>query len=382
MAGATGIKDRIAIVGVGNTDYGAMYRDLDRERSPYELAADAMKAALEDSGLDKRDIDGLITIRLPDYRRMADVLGMDQLRLVNGLEATGRMAGVALQYAMSAIYAGQAETVAIVYGNTGRSGGARYGGEYSPDARDVWDAMYGMTSPGAAIGNMWRRYMYTYGAPEDSLAAIAINNRKNAALNPVAIMRRPITREEYLESRYVTEPFRLFDYCLINDGGAATIVTTAERAKTLRQPPVYIGASFSTANVSSYTTKHDFFYGPLKDVADRLFKVAGVTHADIDVAQLYDNFTSNQIFALEGLGFCERGTGWQWVQDGRIELGGELPVNTNGGHTSEGYMQGHGLTIELVRQLRGECGERQVPDAKVGLYACPTPICTAHILHT
>jgi acetyl-CoA acetyltransferase len=375
------VRDETAIVGVGNTNFGAMYRNLDPERTAHELAADALKAAIEDAGIDKNDIDGLISVRVTDYGRMADVVGLPHLRLVNGLEGSGRMAGVALQYAVMAIVTGQADTVAIVYGNNGRSVGERYGGRFSGDSPAAWDAMYGMTSPGAAVSHMWRRYMHLYGASEEALAAAAINNRKNAAKNPVAVMQKPITLEEYMAARYIAEPLRLFDYCLINDGGVAMIVTSAERAKTLKQPPVYVGATYSATDLTNYYTTHDFFYGAIKDIADRLYKAADVTPSEVDLAQLYDNFTPTQFFALEGLGFCEQGTAWQWAQGGRIELDGELPVNTSGGHTGESYMQGHGLTIELVRQLRGQGGERQVANATVGLYCCPAPICNAHILH-
>jgi acetyl-CoA acetyltransferase len=375
------IRDKTAIVGVGNTNFGAMYRDLDPERTAYELAADALKAAIDDAGIDKNDIDGLLCVRTPSYARMADVAGLHHLRLVNALEGSGRMAGVALQYAVMAIVTGQAETVAIVYGNNGRSVGARYGGEFSPDSPAAWDAMYGMTSPGAAVAHMWRRYMHLYGATEEHLAALAINNRRNGAKNPVAVFQKPITKDEYMQARYIAEPLRLFDYCIINDGGVAMIVTTAEKASTLKQPPVYVGATYSATDLTNYYTTRDFFFGALQDIARRLFKEAGVTPSEVDFAQLYDNFTPTQIFALEGFGFCERGTGYRWVQDGRIALDGELAVNTSGGHTAESYMQGHGLTVEAVRQLRGQAGERQVANARVGFYTCPAPISNAHILH-
>lgn len=376
------MRDKTAIVGVGNTAFGALYRDLDPERTAYELAADALKAAIDDAGIRKDDIDGLLCVRTPSYGRMADILGLHHLRLVNALEGSGRMAGVALQYAVGAIISGQAETVAIVYGNNGRSVGERYGGRFADDSPAAWDAMYGMTSPGAAVAHMWRRYMHLYGAREEHLAVAAMNNRANGALNPNAVFQKPITLEEYLRARYIAEPLRLFDYCIINDGGVAMIVTTAEKAKTLKQPPVYIGATYSATDLTNYYTTHDFFYGAIQDIAGRLYREADVTPSEIDLAQLYDNFTPTQFFALEGLGFCERGTAYEWAQGGRIALHGEVPVNTSGGHTAESYMQGHALTVELVRQLRGQAGERQVANARVGLYCCPAPICNAHILHS
>lgn len=375
------MRDKTAIVGVGNTAFGAMYRDLDPERTSYELALDALAAAIEDSGISKNDIDGLLAVRVPSYGRMADVAGLHHLRLVNALEGSGRMAGVALEYAVGAIVSGQAETVAIVYGNNGRSVGERYGGRFSADSPAAWDAMYGMTSPGAAVAHMWRRYMHIYGATEDALAVAAMNNRKNGALNPNAVFQKPITKEEYMAARYIAEPLRLFDYCIINDGGVAMIVTTAEKAKTLKQPPVYVGATYAATDLTNYYTTHDFFFGAMQDIAKRLFKEADVTPSEVDFAQLYDNFTPTQFFALEGYGFCPQGTAHEWAQDGRIDLKGELPVNTSGGHTAESYMQGHALTVEAVRQLRGQAGERQVANAKVGFYTCPAPICNAHILH-
>lgn len=375
------MRDKTAIVGVGNTAFGAMYRDLDPERTSYELALDALAAAIEDSGISKNDIDGLLAVRVPSYGRMADVAGLHHLRLVNALEGSGRMAGVALEYAVGAIVSGQAETVAIVYGNNGRSVGERYGGRFSADSPAAWDAMYGMTSPGAAVAHMWRRYMYMYGATEDALAVAAMNNRKNGALNPNAVFQKPITKEEYMAARYIAEPLRLFDYCIINDGGVAMIVTTAEKAKTLKQPPVYVGATYAATDLTNYYTTHDFFFGAMQDIAKRLFKEADVTPSEVDFAQLYDNFTPTQFFALEGYGFCPQGTAHEWAQGGRIDLKGELPVNTSGGHTAESYMQGHALTVEAVRQLRGQAGERQVANAKVGFYTCPAPICNAHILH-
>lgn len=378
---SAGLRDKTAIVGVGNTAFGALYRDLDPERTSYELAADALKDAIDDAGIGKESIDGLICVRTESYQRMADVVGLQHLRLVNVLEGAGRMSGVALQYAVMAVVTGQAETVAVVYGNNGRSASARYGGTFSPDSPAAYDAMYGMTSPGAAVGLMYRRYMHEYGASEEALAALAINNRKNGAKNPNAVFQKPITKEEYMQARYIAEPLRLFDYCIINDGGVAFIVTSAEKAKSLKQPPVYIGATYTATDLTNYYTTRDYFYGAMQDIASRLFTEADMTPGDVDVAQLYDNFTPTILFALEGFGFCERGTAHKWVQGGRIELDGELPVNTSGGHTAESYMQGFALTVEAVRQLRGQAGERQVPGAKVAFYTCPAPITNAHLLH-
>jgi len=379
----TTIRDQTAIVGVGTTEFGPRYRNLDPEVTAFDLAVEAFDAAVTDSGLKKSDIDGIITARLPSYTRIADLLGIRHPRLVNAYEGTGRMSGVALQTAVMAIVTGQAEVVACVYGNNGRSAGATYGGA-SGDARGdvstaIYDSMHGMTSPGAYVALMYQRYRHLYGAPEDALAPIAISNRRNGALNPNAVMREPITHEQYLASRFIAEPLRLLDYCLINDGGVAFIVTSAERAQDLAKPPVYVSATAAAGDLTNYYTSTDFFGHACRDVAGRVYVDAGLGPGDIDSVQIYDNFTPTILFSLEGFGYCEEGEAWEFVRDGRIEIDGTLPINTSGGHTAESYMQGWALHVEAVRQLRGEAGERQVADCETVQYICASPIVTSHI---
>jgi len=377
----TSIRDRTAIVGVGTTAFGALYRNLDPERTPYELAAEAFRNALEDAGLAKEEVDGLVCSRMPSYVRMADVLGIRHPRIINNYEPSGRFSGVALQTAVSAITSGLANVVACVYGNNGRSAGAKYGGAIDPTSTVIYDTMYGMTSPGAYVAMMYRRYQHLYGVPDDALAPLAINNRKNGALNPNAVMQTPITYEEYMAARYIAEPLRLFDYCLINDGGVVFIITSAERAKDLKKPPVYIAGTAGAGDMTNFYTSKDFFYEASKDAADRLYSSAGLGPKDVDCALIYDNFTPTILFSLEGFGYCSRGEAWQFVKDGRIERDGELPINTHGGHTAESYMQGWGHHVEAVRQLRGEAGPRQLPKCNVVQYICLSPIVTSHILH-
>jgi acetyl-CoA acetyltransferase len=375
------VRDRTAIVGVGTTRFGALYRDLDPERTTYQLAAEAFKNALEDSGLKKEEVDGLICHRTPSYARMADVLGIRHPRLVYNYEAQGRFSGVSIQAAVMAVSSGLANVVACVYGNNGRSAGAKYGGAIDPGSTTIYDTMYGMTSPGAYVGMMYQRYRNLYGVPDDGLAPLAINNRKNGALNPDAVMREPISYDEYMAARYIAEPLRLFDYCMINDGGVVVIVTSAERARDLKKPPVYVAATAGCGDLTNFYTSEDAFYTASQDTASRLYATAGIEPKDVDCAQIYDNFTPTILFSLEGFGFCPRGEAWQWVKDGRIELGGELPVNTSGGHTAESYMQGWGHHVEAVRQLRGEAGPRQVANCHVAQFICLSPIVTSHILH-
>jgi acetyl-CoA acetyltransferase len=367
----------IAIVGVGQTDHGALYTR-DSRRDAYGLAAEALRLALEDAGLAKEHVDGLICARV-DYNRMADVAGLRAPRVVYGLEGSGRMSGVAVQHAVSLIRGGAADTVALVYGNNGRSVKMRYGGE-GGGPTVAYDAAYGMASPGAYVSMMYQRYRHLYRAPEDALAPIAINNRRHASLNPVAVMRKEIDTEEYLASRFIAEPLRLFDYCIINDGGVALILTTAERARSLPKTPVRVAATAASADLTNYYTSTDLFDAACQDVAARVYDESGLGPEQMDCLQIYDNFTPTVLFTLEGFGHAKRGEGWQWVREGRIGFDGERPINTAGGHTAESYMQGWAHHVEAVRQLRGEAGARQVRGCVTAQYMCASPIVTSHVL--
>lgn len=374
-------RDRTAIAGVGSTSYAAL-RDRDPERTSYDLGARAFTEALADAGLRKDAIDGLVVTRIPDYGRMASVLGLNHLKFANVFQGAGRMAGMAVQYAALAVAAGLADVVACIYGNNGRSVGATYGGEADRPQSASYDALYGMTSPGAYVAHMFRRHQFMYGTPAETLGAVSINDRTNAALNPAAVMRSPITMDDYLNSRYIAEPLRLLDYCLINDGGVCLIVTTAERARDLRHPPVLISATAAAAELTDHYTVPDFFQRPLQSMADRIYRDAGIDQRDIDLLEIYDNFTPTVLFSLEGMGFCAPGESKDFITTERIGLTGELPINTSGGHLSESYMQGWALLAELVRQLRGECGPRQAPNVTAGQYICAAPLCNSIIMRS
>lgn len=371
----------IAIAGVGDVDFGALYqnRNLAYPRDPYAMAAEAFKNALKDAGLTRDDIDGVICVRdVKKYEYFCYKVGLNYPRLVNGLESSGRMSGLALQYAAMAIHSGQCKNVLVIYSNNGRSTRFDYGSD--GDASDPYGLVHGMTSPGAQVAAMFNRYCHEFGASEQHLAKIAINNRYHASMNPKSVFKKPLSLEEYMNARYITEPFRLFDYCLINDGAVAIIVTSVERARDMKKPVVEMIATSACGDMSNSYLKEDFFYHGIRKVADDLYDMAGVTTADIDNLQIYDNFTATVMFSLEGLGFCERGGAGDYIDSVGLSVGSSIrPVNTSGGHTSETYMQGFNHQVECIRQLRHECGERQVKDSQLSLYLCAAPIISGHI---
>lgn len=369
-------RNAAAVAGVGLTRFGRL-----PGHSTYDLGAWALREALADCGLGRKDLDGLIVCRIPDYQRMGEMLGIDP-RYVGITPGQGRMTGVAIQMATLAIAGGMAHTVALVYGNDGRSAGQTYGGEtdrYGGGEGGQW-LPYGMTSPGAAHAIMVRRHMHLYGSTSEQLAQVAVTFRDHACLNPGAVMRTPITVADHQASKRIVDPLRLLDYCLINDGGAAMILTTPERARDLRAKPVHVrGVGQASALRGSNMPPEDFWFGPMQRAGADVLRMADVERGDLDALMIYDNFTPTVLFSLEGFGFCGRGEGGPFVQTGALALGGRFPSNTDGGHLSNSYMQGWALNVEAVRQLRGECGARQVPDARLVQYICAAPLTTSVI---
>ncbi len=225
-------KDSVAVVGVGTTDYGAL-----AGHDATSLGIWALRNAAEDAGIDLQDIDGLICQRLTDYQKFVQITNTTP-RLVTATPGAGRMTGGTIQIAVQAILSGMLDTVAVVYGNDGRTAGARYGGKgdnYGTGADQMWFP-YGMTSPGAVHAMLFQRHAAMYGTTVEQLGAISVAFRKHAGLNPAAVLRKPITIDDYLASKFICEPLRLYDYCLINDGGVAMIVSSAERARDARKP--------------------------------------------------------------------------------------------------------------------------------------------------
>jgi acetyl-CoA acetyltransferase len=371
---ASELRNRAAVVGVGATPYGSF-----PETDEYGLAADAFRAAIADCGLSKDQIDGLLVCRIPSYFRMGEVLGLDP-RWTLTLPPHGRMSGVGIIEAALALATGQANYVALLYANIGRSRRVFYGGE---EAAGAWDA-YGFTSPGAAHAMMFRRHMELYGTTTRQLAEVSVAFRYHASLNPGAVMRKPFTIDEHEESRPIVLPLRLLDYCLINDGAVSIIMTTPERAKDLKKTPALVsgfGARDAFRHSSIQNFDLDFWYDEVREAGQKAFAMAGLALSDVDALMAYDNFSPTVLFSLEGLGFCPRGEAGRFVERGALRVDGALPTNTDGGHLSNSYMQGWGLNVEAVRQLRGECGARQAPDCEVVAYVQATP-CTRSIVYT
>jgi acetyl-CoA acetyltransferase len=368
------LKDKIAVVGVGNTKYGN-FPEIDE----YGLGATAFRNAVDDCGIDKNLIDGLLVCRVPYYARMGEVLGLYP-RWTITLPGHGRMSGMGIIEAAAALDAGLCDYAALIYTNIGRSRRVNYGGDESPGTWDPW----GFTSPGAAHALMFRRHMEMYGTTTRQLAEVSVAIRHHASLNPDAVMRRPFDIDDHEAARFIAAPLRLLDYCLINDGAVCLILTSKERARDLRKPPVMISGfggrdTYSPSSIANFDM--DFWYPAVKQAGEEARGMAGVSNKDINALMCYDNFSPTVLFSLEGLGFCGRGESGPWVENGALKIGGKLPVNTDGGHLSNSYMQGWALNVEAVRQVRGECGARQVPGAEVVQYVQSTP-CTRSIIYT
>ncbi|PXW29618.1 thiolase family protein [Paraburkholderia caballeronis] len=369
-----GLSNRIAVVGVGNTPYGDF-----PAVSDYALGAHAFKLAIDDCGLDKNEIDGLLCCRVPFYARMGEILGLNP-RWTMTLPGHGRMSGIAITEAMLALETGAAKYVALVYTNIGRSRRMNYGGDESASFWDPW----GLTSPGASHALMFRMHMERYGTTTRQLAEVSVAFRNNAILNPDAVMRKPITIDDHESIRRIVEPLGLLDYCLINDGAVCLILTTRERAADLKKPPVLISGvgsrdAFERSAIGNFDS--EFWYDEIREAGSQAYEMAGVTKDDVDALMCYDNFSPTVLFSLEGLGFCGRGEAGSFVENGALGVHGRLPTNTDGGHLSNSYMQGWALNVEAIRQLRGECGERQVKDCDVVQYIAATP-CTRSIIYT
>ncbi len=361
------LRDKCAIVGVGMTKLGKKISD----RSTMGFALEACKRAIEDAGLTKDDVDGLLFVH-PSQQgerhgfsgRVADLLGISS-NFNATVDCGGSTPIVTVQMAAMAVSAGMCHTVVCCYG-------------WQNNPIDVPPSLppnFEFTLPQGEISavpflaQVTRRHMHDFGTTSKQLGAVAVACRKHACLNPNAQMHgKPITLEDHQNSRWVAEPLRLLDCCPWTDGGGAVVVTSAARAKSLKRRPIYIsgfGQAHGAPLLRPWRKPKVSDWAVWTRASDIAFKMAGVTRRDIDVCQLYDAFTIVFLTQLEAGGFCKPGESGPFVQDGRVELGGVLPCNTAGGLLSEGHTMGMGHIVEAVRQLRGECSERQVKNAEL-----------------
>ncbi|MCK2219621.1 acetyl-CoA acetyltransferase [Actinomadura sp. ATCC 31491] len=361
-------RDATAIAGVGYTPFSK-----NSGVSTLTLACRAVLAALDDAGLSAADVDGLATHRVGDSAPptlVGPALGLTGLSWHLDQFGGGSVSHAVVGQAALAVAAGMAETVVCYRAINARSefrmGGTGRGLPVSPEVQ--YQAPYGYVAPPQQYAMYARAHMLRYGTTAEHFGALAVTQRANAVKNPRALMRTPITLEDYLASRWIAEPFRLLDCCLETDGACAVVVTTAERARALRRPPVLISAAAWGGGQSHLSgAAGDPTVTAAAELAPRLYAQAGLGPADVDVAEIYDCFTYSVVVQLEDYGFCPKGEGGPYVASGATALDGPLPVNTHGGFLSEGYVHGVNHIAEAVSQLRGEAGDRQVPGAEVAL---------------
>ncbi|HJZ16190.1 MAG TPA: thiolase [Stellaceae bacterium] len=353
-----------AIVGIAESDLGAVAKEM----TPIDLMAQGIQRALADCGLHLRDVDGLICATTQS--RTAGLALSEYLGISPAFIDTTILGGSSFMFhvahAQAALQLGLCKVAVIAYGSTQRTVGRRQASvrEYNP-----YETPFRPFLPATAYALAASRHMHQYGTTREQLAAVAVAAREWALLNPAAWEKKPLTVDEVLSARMVSYPFTVRDCCLVTDGGGAVIMTTAERARSLKKPPVYVlgcGQAITHANISSMP---DLTVTGALQSGRAAYEMARLSPGDIDVVELYDAFTINTILFLEDLGFCPKGEGGRFVCDGRIAPGGGLPVNTNGGGLSYCHpgMYGLFLLIEAARQLRRECGARQIADCETAI---------------
>lgn len=367
----------ICIAGVGETEQGII-----KDRGSFQLLAEVTKITLDDAGLTLGDVDGMVTAfsfveqTLMHATTFADYLGMEP-----GYFASVAVGGttaplMAIQAAM-AIDAGMAEVVLCVRGDNTRSGISSSG--MIAMAREMshgaYEAPYGLTTIGG-YGLLAQRYMHEHNVPQEALAAVVATQSEHAALKWNAMLREPVSIEDVMNDRWIATPFHAMDCSLVSDGAAAFLVTTAERAKDMKQKPVYItgvGEGYSHQYITSAKSVDGVRQG-LGRAGRRAMEVAGITPADLDVAEIYDSFSFTPLIALEGFGVCGPGEAGDWVLEGNAKLGGKLPMNTHGGLIRQAHLGAMHHIVEAALQLRGQAddtarggGNHQVPDAKTAI---------------
>jgi acetyl-CoA acetyltransferase len=384
------MKDAAAIVGIGATPYYRRGESL--PLSEVELACQSILGALDDAGLTIEDLDGFALYSASvDPAELGALLGMDEIRFAATLTSGGGGCAGSLGLAAAAVHSGQAECVVTVMtlqqakrrlggsstGGGGMAGmmssGGPYGGGGVPPVVGFM-ANSGLLSPGHSFSLLTQRHMHQYGTTREHLAHVAITQRDYAITRPTSLQQEPLTMDEYFDARMISDPLCLFDYTMETDGSVAAVITSAERAKDLRQPPVYIMGSahggsgrWGTAIFTWFQMPDEYFASSgHRPVAKRMYEMAGIGPADVDVACLYDHFSPLVIMQLEDYGFCSIGEGGPFVAEGNTKIDGVIPTNTHGGHLSEAYIIGMTHVREAVEQLRGTA-INQVADAEIAL---------------
>lgn len=361
----TGLKRGSAvIVGAAESDIGAVAALM----SPIDLMAQGMQRALDDAGLGLKDVDGLFCATTQG--RTSAMSLVEYLGLPNAYTDSTIVGGSSFEihvaHAQAALEAGLCTVAVVTYGSTQRTVGRRAASsrEYNP-----YETPFKPFLPASAYAMAASRHMHEFGTTREQLAEVAVAAREWALLNPAAWEKKPLSIADVLNARKISEPLTVRDCCLVTDGGGAIVLTTADRAKSLQKKPVYVlgcGQSITHATISSMP---DLTHTGAIESGAQAYRAAGMKPSDIDVLALYDAFTINTILFIEDLGFCPKGEGGRFVEGGRIGPKGDLAVNTNGGGLSYCHpgMYGLFLLIEAVRQIRGECGARQVADADTAI---------------
>ena len=357
---------RVAIVGAALSDTGRV-----DTKSPFELHYQAASRAIADAGLTKDDIDGLGStgMGLMAPIEIGEYLGL-RPTWIDGTGVGGSAWVVLAEHAVAAIQAGHADVIVIVYGSTSRAdlktSHRRANLSFGARGPVQFDAPYGHALI-AKYAMAARRHMHEFGTTIEQLAEISVSTRFNAGLNPEAYYREPLTIDDVQNSAMIADPLTKLHCCIRSDGGGAIVLTSEERAKDLPRAPVYVLGSGETSSHTTMSEWEDFTESPAVRSGDLAFQRAGLTPADVDLCEIYDAFTPMVLLSLEALGFCAKGEGGPFVEDGKLRVGGALPTNTDGGGLSACHpgMRGMFLMVEAVRQLRGEAGDRQVPDARI-----------------
>lgn len=363
------LRGKTAIVGVGHAGFGDA-----SGFTEMEILTQAALAACADAGISLREIDGLATCSVTSGMwgmAVAESLAI-RPKFLDSTMIGGSSFVEHLLPAMLALDAGICNAVLVCYGSTQRSGTVNRAAIAS--ARKLLDAQpyehpYGPAAPAPSYALAAARHMHQYGTTREQLAEVAVAARRWAMLNPEAQMRDPLTIEDVIGARMVADPLTVRDCCLVTDGAGAFVLTRADRARDLARPPVHVLGNATAIWHRQISSLPDLTVTAASESGARAFEMAGITAKDADVVELYDAFTINTILFLEDLGFCPKGEGGRFVADGAIAPGGRLPVNTNGGGLSCVHpgMYGIFIMIEAVRQLRGECGERQVNGARIAV---------------